>query len=249
MTEERTVYRLNQYLARCGIASRRGAEDLIAEGVVSINGGKADHPGFKVVAGEDRVTVRGTAVHPPGTQTLILYKPKGVVCTRKDPEGRRTVFDLLPSRMGKRGIQTIGRLDYNSSGSLILTNEGDLHRFLEHPSSEIPRVYEIKAKGKLDDGKIKKLLSGIALEDGIGQADKVEKGRYSSDITRFTLTLHEGRNREVRRLCEAVGLTVLDLKRTRYGPIELAGLPSGKWRDLLQAEAKALKKLMKKKGS
>lgn len=247
MIRKPETFRLNQYLAKCGVASRRKAEDLIAGHQITINGEPAGHPGIQVDPDRDVVRVHGKILKPPSPLTLILHKPKGVICTRSDPQGRKTIFDLLPNRLIKGGLQSVGRLDFDSSGLMILTTDGLLHRILEHPSSTIERVYQVKARGTLDDHGAKALLAGVKLEDGAAKAQKVESVRVSGGISRFEITLLEGRNREVRRLCAAVGLSVLDLRRIRYGPIELGLLPSGRWREPLIRENEIFE-IMKKRG-
>ena len=242
---KKDTYRLNQFLSRCGTASRRKAEELILSGEVTVNQQVADHPGIQIDPHKDLVQVRGKTIGlAPGT-TLILHKPKGVICTRSDPGNRKTIYDLLPRRLGVTGIQSIGRLDFDSSGLLILTNDGDLHSAMEHPSHEIERVYLVKARGILDRATKRRFLDGVDLEDGPARALGVKVLRVSGGVTRLELTLAEGRNREVRRLCEAVGLAVLDLKRIRFGAIHLDQLPPGKWRDPTSRESAFFEKIKK----
>jgi len=243
VNQESKTFRLNQYLARCGVASRRGAEELIRSGAVTVNSRVADHPGFQVDPKQDVVRLKGKAIHPATHTTLILHKPKGIICTRRDRQGRKTVYDLIPSKVQRAGIQTIGRLDFDSSGLLLLTNDGDLHQAMEHPSQRMRRVYQVKARGILERSLVKCLLAGVQLEDGPARAEKVEAVRVSGGISRFSMTLLEGRNREVRRICSAVGLEVLDLKRIQFGPIHLLDLPPGKWRAPMQRESEALERI------
>ena len=240
MREKSEIYRLNQFLAHCGAASRRKAEELILARLVTINGQVADHPSARVDPQRDIVRLRGRILRMEEPLTLIVHKPKGVICSRSDPEGRKTLFDLLPGKLAKSSLQSVGRLDFDSSGLMILTNDGQLHRLLEHPSSNIERVYQVKAKGELEASRIRALLSGVDLEDGTGKALKVELLRFSGGISRFLMTLQEGRNREVRRLCAAVGLEVLDLRRISYGPFTLGSLLSGAWRETTLEEDRIL---------
>lgn len=241
---EKPTYRLNQYLARCGVASRRKAEELIAEGAVTVNGVTADHPGIQVIPYEDTVKLKGKLVALTPDITLIMNKPKGVLCTREDGFERKTIFDLLPNKYTQAGVQSIGRLDFDSSGLLILTNDGALHQKMEHPSGSVFRVYRVKARGMLNDERREALLTGIRLREGIARAERIEVEKYSGGITRFQMTLAEGRNREVRRLCDQVGLEVLDLKRIQYGKILLGTLPPGKWRVPFYDEKVYLQKLL-----
>lgn len=243
MTEEtRTTYRLNQFIARCGVASRRSAEQLIAEGVVLVNNEVAQHPGEQVTPGRDQVKVRGKLISLPAACQILLHKPKGIICSRFDPEGRRTVFDLLPGHLRKSGIQTVGRLDFDSSGLLLLTNQGEMHRFLEHPSSGLRRVYHVKARGELTPQRQQRCLDGIRLKDGPARATGIWLHKFSGGISRFDIAVEEGRNREVRRICEHIGLDVLDLKRIRFGPFELHDLPPGAWREWFPSEIEKLRK-------
>ncbi len=234
------VYRLNQFLAHCGAASRRKAEELILARLVTINGQVAEHPSIRVDPKQDVVRLRGRILHLEEPLTIIVHKPKGVICSRSDPEGRKTLFDLLPRKLAKSSLQTVGRLDFDSSGLMILTNDGHLHRLLEHPSTGIERVYQVRVRGEMDLSRIKALLNGVELEEGMGRALRVELLRFSGGISRFLITLEEGRNREVRRLCAAVGLEVLDLRRLAYGPFTLGSLPSGTWRETTLEEDRIL---------
>jgi 23S rRNA pseudouridine2605 synthase len=228
--------RLNQYLAHCGVASRRKAEELILAGKVSLNHQPADHPGIQVVPGQDQVRVNGALIHPPQAITILFHKPKGVICSRSDPQGRQTLYDFLPPHFRKQSLQSVGRLDYDSSGLIILTNEGQFHFDLEHPSGQIERIYQVKAKGTLTAQMVRQLLQGVALEDGPAQAQRVVIQKQSLGFSRFLITIGEGRNREVRRLCAVIGLQVLDLKRIAYGPYTLSTLPVGAWREMTQEE-------------
>lgn len=246
MTESRQAegFRLNQFIARSGVASRRKAEDLISAGVVTVNGKTACHPGMRIDPAQDEVRLHGKLLQPSAPITLVMHKPKGVLCTRSDPEGRATIYGLLPHRYLKMGIQSVGRLDFDSTGLLILTTDGDLHRRLEHPSSGIERVYRVKARGILDGERVRKMTHGIQLEDGLARAEKVEGLRVSGGISRFQLTLCEGRNREARRLCAALGLEVLDLKRIRFGSVTLGQLPTGEYRQPYREEENFFKSLL-----
>ncbi|MCA9440495.1 MAG: rRNA pseudouridine synthase [Candidatus Omnitrophica bacterium] len=244
--EEKKTYRLNQYLARCGVASRRKAEELILGGEVTVNGKLADHPGIQVTPYEDTVRLRGKLVALTPDITLIMHKPKGVLCSRDDGTGRKTVFDLLPKKYVQAGVQSIGRLDFDSSGLMILTNRGELHQRMEHPSGRVFRVYQVKARGIMNHERKEGLLKGVRLREGIAKAERIEVEKISSDISRFKLTLAEGKNREVRRMCEQVGIEVLDLKRIQYGQIFLGPLPSGKFREPFMEEKSFFEKILRK---
>jgi len=236
-------FRLNQFLSRCGAASRRKADDLIASGAVKVNGVVAAHPGMRVDPSLDKVQLEGKTLHLARRVTLVFHKPKGTLCARSDPRRRKTIYDVLPHEIASLPVQSVGRLDFDSSGLLILTSDGDLHRLLEHPSSNIERIYQVKARGELDSIRQTQLLEGVELEDGPARAARVEVIRVSNGISVFRVSLFEGRNREVRRMCQAVGLEVLELKRVEYGPFRLGNLLPGQWRDLTSAEQHALDRL------
>jgi len=212
---------------------------MILEGRVRVNGEVVRILGTKVVPGKDRVELDGVAVRGARTRWVLLNKPRGAVTTRKDPEGRRTVFDLLPAWGGE--LRYVGRLDLLTEGLLLLTNEGEtLHR-LTHPSFEVEREYEVWVQDRPGQGTIRHLLRGVELEDGVARAERVEVKGRTRDGVAVSLVLREGRNREVRRLMEAVELTVLRLRRVRFGPVNLGDLKIGEWRELTDNEIRALR--------
>ncbi len=234
------VMRLQRALARAGVASRRKAEDLIVAGRVAVNGTAATL-GQSVDASTDLIEVDGQRVQL-GTQHqwLALNKPAGVLSSASDQRGRRTVFDLLPNRIP--GLTYVGRLDYLTEGLLLLTTDGEAVHKLTHPSSEVERVYQVSALG---DGR----MAAAALRRGVElggdvvtpravQTTRAGRGRWTLDVA-----LTEGKNREVRMLCEAVGLEIDRLVRTRFGPIELGSLASGKVRQLSERERDAIDKI------
>lgn len=235
--------RLNQFLSRCGVASRRKADDLIVTGKVKVNGVATTHPGLRVDPSLDKVLLDGKPIHLARLVTLVFHKPKGTLCSRSDPRNRKTIYDVLPKDLSALPVQSVGRLDFDSSGLLILTSDGDLHRLLEHPSSGIERVYQVKARGELDTQKQTRLIQGVELEDGPARAARIESLRVSGGISVFRVSLFEGRNREVRRMCQAVGLEVLELKRTEYGPFRLGNLLPGQCRNLSPTELCAVQAL------
>jgi len=228
--------RIQRALARAGIASRRKAEELVASGRVRVNGDLA-HTGQVVDAEADAITVDGKPVSKPRTaEWLVLNKPAGVMTTRSDPDGRPTVFDLVP---GIPGLTYVGRLDYLTEGALLLTTDGAAAHALSHPSHEVERTYVATVTGKGDEA-AKAARRGVMLEDGPVKPRQVEARRLGRDRWDLEITITEGRKREVRRLCSALGLTVERLVRTRFGPIHLGGLPSGKSRPLTPRERAAL---------
>lgn len=240
--------RLQKFIARAGLASRRGAEDLIREGRVRVNGAVVTEMGVKVEPG-DRVEVDGRPVSPEAPVWVMLHKPAGYVTTRDDPQGRPTVYDLLPARFS--GLFHVGRLDLDSEGLLLLTNEGGVANRLMHPSYEVDRVYRVDVVGAVDRGTIRTLTTGVTLDDGRARAHRVtvlkeeaaRGGAGAAPHTRLRVVMREGRKREVRRMFDAVGHPVRRLVRERLGPIELGGLGAGKWRELTAAEVSALRTL------
>jgi 23S rRNA pseudouridine2605 synthase len=235
--------RLQKVLARAGHGSRREIEEWIRAGRITVNGQPAQL-GVSV-GSEDRVSIDGRLVklaqeneHPP--RTLIYHKPAGELTTRKDEEGRPTVFDSLPRIRNARWI-TIGRLDFNTSGLLLVTTDGELAHRLMHPSWEIEREYAVRILGKVDDEVLQRLLEGVMLEDGMAAFGTIKDAGGEGANHWYHVTVREGRNREVRRLWESQGLQVSRLIRVRFGPVSLpASLSRGRFRDLDRKELEAL---------
>jgi pseudouridine synthase len=224
--------RLNAYLARAGVASRRRADELIRAGRVRVNG----EPGQlnTVVGRRDVVEVDGDRVELQRLAYVLLHKPAGVVTTVRDPHGRRTVVDLVPA---KPRVVPVGRLDADTTGALLLTNDGDLAHRLAHPRYGVPKVYEAEVEGSPSADALARLRDGIELEEGRTAPAEVRllaRGRVE-------LTLHEGRNRQVRRMLDAVGHPVRRLHRSRYAELDLGGLEPGAWRILTSGEVAALR--------
>jgi 23S rRNA pseudouridine2605 synthase len=230
--------RLVKHLAHAGVASRRAAESLIAEGRVRVDGETVRDPARDV--GEDnRILVDGAAVGGPERRvTYAVHKPVGVVSTAQDTHGRPTVVGLLPEE-GLR-LYPVGRLDADSSGLILLTNDGELANRLTHPRFEVPKSYRAKLAGKpIDEAALRRLREGVELEDGrTAPAEARRLGEHELE-----LTIHEGRNRQVRRMCSAVGREVLDLRRVRFGPLRLDRLAAGEYRRLEQSELDLLRGL------
>lgn len=218
--------RLQKFLAQAGVSSRRGAEQLILDGRVTVNGAVVRTLGTRVDAAHDVVTVDGRSVHASSTEWIALHKPPGYVSTRHDPQRRRTIYELLPRELAR--LFYVGRLDAESEGLILLTNDGDAAHRLLHPSFQVERAYEADVAGDPPASTLALLERGVQLEDGMARAVRAE--RLSRGRVRLTLT--EGRKREVRRLLAAVGHPVKRLVRTRYGPVELGSLPAGQWRRL-----------------
>ncbi|MDP8922565.1 MAG: rRNA pseudouridine synthase [Chloroflexota bacterium] len=236
-----TTERLQKYLARSGVASRRASEELIAQGRVSVNGTVVTALGTAVDPTADRVAVDGRPVSPPRARTyVLLYKPPGIVSTAHDPEGRPTVVDLVPS---SARLYPIGRLDYDSEGLILLSDDGDLTVTLTHPRHEVEKEYYALVDHPLSDAALDRLRSGVLLDGRRTAPAIVERARPGVGGGGYWLrvVLREGRNRQVRRMIEAVGGHVLRLVRTRIGPLRLSDLEPGEWRDLTDDEVRHLR--------
>ncbi len=233
--------RLAKYLAHAGVASRRSAEALIADGRVTVGGEIVTDPA-RDVREDSRVSVDGRPLAGPEPRVLYaLNKPAGVVSTARDTHGRPTVLELVPAR-GLR-LYPVGRLDIDSSGLILLTNDGELADRLTHPRFQVPKTYRAKLGGApIRADALSALRAGVELEDGRTAPARVRRvGGAGSNL--IELTIHEGRNRQVRRMCQAVGHPVLELVRTRFGPLALDGLAPGSHRQLGEAEVERLRAL------
>ncbi|HXD21655.1 MAG TPA: pseudouridine synthase [Vicinamibacterales bacterium] len=243
MSDEGGGIRLQKIISQAGIASRRAAEKLIAEGRVTVNGETVREMGTKADPSRDDIRIDGRRIKAAERHRyILLYKPTGYVTTRADPQRRRTVIELLGGV--KEYVYPVGRLDYDTQGLLLLTNDGDLAAKLTHPRHEVDRTYEARVAGMPDDEAIERLRSGIPLDGRRTRpADVVlvNKGRRD-DTGVLLITIREGRNRQVRRMLDAVGHPVETLKRTRFGPISDRRLKPGDWRELTDEEIAALRK-------
>ncbi len=231
--------RLQKVIAHAGVASRRKAEQLIADGKVTVNGKVVTELGTKVTA-SDQIEVNGIPIEGEEKKYFIFYKPRGVISAVKDDKGRKVVTDFFPHV--EERIYPVGRLDYDTSGLLLLSNDGEFTHVLTHPSYEIPKTYVAKVKGVLGKSQLGKLEQGVDLEDGRTAPAKVkvlsvDKRREHSIIE---LTIHEGKNRQVRRMFEAVGHRVMKLKREKFAFLHLHGLNAGEARELTPHEVKKL---------
>ena len=227
--------RLNAYLARAGVASRRRADELIRSGRVRVSGAPGELN--TVVGRHDVVEVDGAQVRLQRLAHLLLHKPPGVVTTARDPQGRRTVVDLVPA---DPRVVPVGRLDADTTGALVFTNDGDLAHRLAHPRYGVPKVYEVDVEGSPSRGALERLEGGVELEDG----RTAPAGMRRLGKNRIELTLHEGRKHQVKRMCEAVGHPVLHLHRSRYAGLDLGGLEPGEWRTLTASEVATLRRLV-----
>ncbi|HEY9179677.1 MAG TPA: pseudouridine synthase [Candidatus Baltobacteraceae bacterium] len=234
--------RLQKFLAHAGVASRRAAEDLIVRGKVRVNGKVVRELGT-VVSTDDRVDVSGAAVRvQTETAYLVMHKPENVMTTMRDPQGRRTVADLIPKGLPR--MVPVGRLDYDTSGVLLLTNDGELANVLTHPRFGVEKTYRAIVKGRLMPEEIKRLQSGVLLEEFRAGSARVKVVATRRDTSVLDITIHEGKNRQVRRMFDAVGHAVVALARLRFGPLRLGDLPPGQTRPLTERELAQLRKLL-----
>jgi 23S rRNA pseudouridine2605 synthase len=228
--------RLNAYLARSGVASRRGAEELIRAGRVAVNGEAA---GLATVVGPwDRVELDGRTLQPQPLAYVLLHKPQGVLTTARDPHGRPTVAGLLRHPLR---LVPVGRLDVDTTGALLLTNDGALAHRLAHPRYGVEKVYEAEVEGAPTAAALRRLRDGVELDDGPTAPARVRVLPGGGSGSRLELVLHEGRKHQVKRMCAAVGHPVRRLHRSRYAGLELGGLAPGQWRELSPAEIAALR--------
>ena len=231
--------RVHRALAQAGVASRRAAELLVAEGRVTVNDEVA-HVG-QVVQSTDRLTVDGNPVNPEPIHTYMLNKPMGMVSTAYDPEGRPTVLDPMPNDVR---LYPVGRLDIDTTGLLLITNDGDLAHQLMHPSSKVPKTYEAMVAGRVSAAGVRQLRDGVELEDGMTQPAVVEiLDRQAPGCTWLSIEITEGRNRQVRRMCDVIDHPVRKLARTRYGGLGLGKLRRGEFRSLASTEITKLEQI------
>lgn len=235
---------LDRLLSRAGLLSRAQAAAAVRAGRVAVNGAVAREPGRWVDPARDAVTLDGAPVRAAARRWLLLHKPKDCVTTRRDERGRRTIYDLLgPAAQGEGGwLAPVGRLDRDTSGLLLLTNDHDLADALLDPARHVPKTYRVKATTFLDDAQLASLARGVELDDGRTRPALARRLRDTGTRTLLELVIREGRNRQVRRMLAAVGSGVLELKRTAFGPLELGALPAGRWRELGQDEVAALRR-------
>jgi len=243
--------RLQKVIAGSGVASRREAERLIASGRVAVNGKVVNTQGIKVDPDLDRVTVDGELLRQNKASIyLMMNKPRGLLAATSDPQGRKTVFSLLKKQASARGprrVFNVGRLDFNSEGLLLLTNDGPLTNVLTHPSSGVPRIYRVRVQGMPTEAALRSLSRGVKLEDGMAKVESVKVVKRNRSSTWVQLLVREGRNRLVRRLFEHLRHQVVRLVRVSYGGVELGDLGSGQVRSLTPEEIATLKAWKKKK--
>jgi 23S rRNA pseudouridine2605 synthase len=232
--------RLQKILSKAGITSRRKAEELILQGRVSVNGRVVSELGTKAVLGKDDICLDGKAIKPATEKVVVaLFKPRNFVTTLHDPQGRPTVADLVKNISVR--VYPVGRLDYDAEGLLLMTNDGELAHRLQHPRYKVPKTYLVKTSGRPLEEALAQLQQGVSLEDGITAPAELNVQEDDNRATWLTLTLKEGRNHQVKRMCAAVGCPVLKLRRTKIGPIDIGNLRPGKSRILKTREVRALR--------
>ena len=238
-TNEKSLKTLERVFSKTGSGSRSDARSWIGSGRVRVNGKVVKNPDHWVNLDADKVTLDGKPLKASKKLYLLLYKPKGYVVSHGDPDGRPTVYDLV--RGAGQWLSPVGRLDLDTSGLLILTNDTDFAERIMNPEHKVPKTYQIKASTLLSDGQIARLRSGVELSDGPTRPAIVERLRDSGKYTFLEMTITEGRNRQVRRMLEAVDSKVLKLVRTAIGRVRIGDLPMGKWRPLTADEVGSLK--------
>ncbi|ACA59707.1 pseudouridine synthase [Candidatus Desulforudis audaxviator] len=235
--------RLQKYLAEAGIASRRASEELILAGRVRVNGEVVRELGTTVDSSRDRVEVDGQKIRPEPKIYVLLYKPRGYVTTARDPQGRRKVTDLVAGAGGR--VFPVGRLDYDSEGLLLLTNDGELAYRLTHPRFHVPKTYHVVLDRSPGPAALRAIARGVELDDGLTAPAGVRLVRRDGREALVEMTIHEGRKRQVRRMWAALGFEVQRLKRVRMAGLELGGLEPGRWRHLRTTEVRELRKLVR----
>ena len=235
--------RLNKYIASCGLTSRRKADELINEGLVVVNGKVINKPGY-LVSDNDKILVNGELVIPERKVYIKFYKPSGYITTLSDEKGRKTIYDILPEEM--KSLKPVGRLDKDSTGLLIMTNDGDLINDMTHPSIKISKIYRVVVSGKITQKQIKQFADGIEIEKGkIAYAD-ARIVEYEGKNTVLEVILFQGMNRQIRKMADIVGFPVVYLKRVMHGTIDLSGLKKGQFTYLKPKQIKELKSYIKK---
>lgn len=246
MSDSKEIYeRLQKAIARKGVASRRQAEELISKGLVKVNGVTVSELGYKVTP-TDIIEVSGNTIQDKGIFTYVLLnKPEGVITSVSDPQKRTTVIDLINKEINIR-VYPVGRLDYDTSGLLILTNDGELTYRLTHPSYGVEKTYRVWIEGPISEQSLNTLSNGVLLEDGLtspASIKSVKQSKKGKEVTSVEITIHEGKNRQVRRMFAKVGHPVVGLQRIAFGPLKLdTKLKPGEYRHLLKSEIITLKK-------
>ncbi len=235
---KRPLKTLERVFSKAGLASRTDARSWIGAGRVRVNGKVVQNPDHWVDLERDRVTLDGKPLRSAEKTYILLYKPKGYLTTFRDPEGRPTVYDLIGD--AGKWLSPVGRLDLDTSGLLLMTNDTDFAELVTNPNHKVPKTYQLKTSTRLSDEQLEQLRRGVELADGPTRPAEVTRLRDSAKYTHLEMTITEGRNRQVRRMIEAVGSKVLKLVRTAIGPVRIGDLQIGKWRRLTAEELSAL---------
>ncbi|PCJ63066.1 MAG: pseudouridine synthase [Planctomycetota bacterium] len=234
-----TKIRIQKYIANCGYCARRHAELLIEAKLVSINGRPVKEMGQKIDPEKDEVSINGDIIVPPKNVTIMLHKPTKFITSTNDTHDRLTVMDLVPKQFYIDAVFPVGRLDYETEGLLIMTNNGDLSHQLAHPSFECEKEYFVEAEGKLSDKQFNRLCSGtIVVEKSIVKPAQIHEIEFKNNTTVFNMIIHEGKKRQIRKMVEAISSKVCYLRRVRMGNMELGDLPKGKYKILSETDIK-----------
>jgi pseudouridine synthase len=239
VAKEPEKLRLNRAIAATGICSRRDADELIKSRRVKVNGVLAQDLSMQVNPAKDRIQVDGKPLYKKDYDYVVLYKPKGVVTTCDDEKGRRTVIDLMPPEL--QHLKPVGRLDRDSEGMIVLTNDGVLAQTLTHPSHHVEKTYRVTVDGLIEPAAIRTLSEGVWLSEGKTQPARIHTLKRSGNLSTFVIVISEGRNRQIRRMCAKVGYNVLRLVRERIGALQLNLKEPGQWRHLMDSEVSLLK--------
>ncbi len=236
-------YRLNKYIAQSGICSRRDADELIMSGQVQVNGKTITELGFKV-GSKDKVFVNKQLIYPKKHEYYRFYKPTGYITTSDDEKGRKTIYDIIPKELHE--LKPVGRLDKNSSGLIIMTNDGDLINALTHPSVKVPKIYIVSVDGKINQEHIRKMASGIEIEPKKTACAEVTVLESTSTSTMMQITLYQGLNRQIRKMFEYLGFKVKSLKRVQHATITIGDLKRGEIKPIKPLQIRELKKYLEK---
>lgn len=230
--------RIQKYMAHCGVASRRKSEEMIQKGLVQVNGVTIREPGFPVDPQKDEIVVAGKRLNTAAKIYIMINKPKGVLSTSEDTHGRQRVLDLVPI---KERLYTVGRLDMDTEGLLILTNDGDLTFYLTHPSHEFGKTYVGLVKGCPDKSSLESFSHGMAIEDYRTAPATIKILKVNQNTSLLEMRIHEGKKRQIRKMCAAMGHPIIDLKRVAVGELTMGNLKPGEWRHLNNDEITYLK--------
>jgi 23S rRNA pseudouridine2605 synthase len=235
--EENTI-RLNKYLANLGVCARRDVKALLKSQNVTVNGERVKEQGVRINPQKDDIRLNGKRLQPPTLVYYLVNKPKGIISTTSDEYGRKNVTSLVP-KVGK--IYPVGRLDKDTTGLILLTNDGELTNLLTHPSYHVYKMYRLIVAGRMTKEQLRALRNGVLLTDGITAPAQVKIIKEDSHQTILEMTIHEGRNRQIRRMCETVGAELLELDRVKFGPLSKGNVGLGKYRELKTEEIQSLR--------